>query len=163
MIPPIAYTVLRLNYERQLEELQQLPERYLNQEEIVQLLLKIKELDLRFPQLERRSNRRPAIQNVADRYFDQPEVSTTAMNGVRIEGTVKFFNPNKGYGFIRREGGQDVFVHANELRKSGIMDLSPVTTGAKIEFEVSLEDKGPKAVNCKMLPMEAAPTSSAAG
>jgi CspA family cold shock protein len=120
---------------------------------------------LRFPQVERRSSRRPAIQNVADRYY-QPEAMSggttmTEGNG-RTSGIVKFFNPDKGYGFIRRDGGQDVFVHANELRRSGITDLSPVTTGAKLEFDVEIVDKkGPKAVNIKLMPPDE-PEQSAA-
>ncbi len=111
---------------------------------------------MRFPQVERRSSRRPAVQNVADRYYQPHEGNSDVMtegNGARVSGTVKFFNPDKGYGFIRRDGGQDVFVHANELRKSGVMDLSPVTTGAKLEFDVEqVDNKGPKAVNIKVLP-----------
>lgn len=80
----------------------------------------------------------------------------------KMNGTVKFFNPDKGYGFIRRDGGQDVFVHANDLRKSGIVDLTPITTGAKLEFEVELVPaKGPKAINLMML-ATAQPVSSAA-
>lgn len=107
-----------------------------------------------------RANKRAARQNVADREY-QPEVRSGANmaegnGGSRMNGTVKFFNPDKGYGFIRRDGGQDVFVHANELRKSGIMDLTPVTTGAGIEFDVVVEGKGPKATNCKLLPVSSA-------
>lgn len=70
----------------------------------------------------------------------------------RFSGVVKFFNPDRGYGFIRRDGGQDVFVHANELRKSGIMDLTPIVTGAKLEFAIEqVPDKGPKAVSIVQL------------
>lgn len=87
----------------------------------------------------------------------------TEGNG-RISGTVKFFNPDKGYGFIRRDGGQDVFVHANELRKSGIMDLSPIVTGAKLDFEIELvADKGPKAINIAVVPEANQPGQLAAG
>ena len=76
-------------------------------------------------------------------------------------GTVKFFNPDKGFGFIRRDGKQDVFVHANDLRKSGIVDLTPITTGAKLEFDTEdVPAKGPKAINLAMIPSEA-PASSA--
>jgi cold shock protein len=111
-----------------------------------------KVFDLRFSHVERRSKRIAARQNVADRYYDQPGSTLEVMGtGQRVSGTVKFFNPDKGYGFIRRDGGQDVFVHANELRKSGIMDLSPITTGAKLEFEIDMAGKGPKAVNIALL------------
>ena len=122
---------------------------------------------LRFPQVERRSNRRPAIQNVADRYYDQPKraVSVMAEGNGRMEGVVKFFNPDKGYGFIRRDGGQDVFVHANELRRSGIMDLTPITTGAKLAFAIEQVDgKGPKATDIVLLlEAPAEPPAQAAG
>ena len=75
----------------------------------------------------------------------------------RFMGTVKFFNPDRGYGFIRREGGQDVFVHANELRRSGIVDLEPITTGSKMEFAVEMvPTKGPKAIDIVMLPEDVA-------
>jgi len=71
----------------------------------------------------------------------------------RYNGTVKFFNPDKGFGFIRRDGGQDVFVHANELRRSGIVDLEPIQPGSKLEFAVEMVPaKGPKAVDIVMLP-----------
>ena len=89
---------------------------------------------------------------VADRYYnpvEQKAVGADMTDGnERFAGVVKFFNPDKGYGFIRRDGGQDVFVHANELRRSGITDLTPITTGAKLEFAVEIIDnKGPKAVS----------------
>ena len=117
------------------------------------------DLHLRFPHVERRSSRRPARQNVADRYY-QPngseKVSAAMVEGNgRVSGIVKFFNPDKGYGFIRRDGGQDVFVHANELRRSGIVDLTPIITGAKLEFDVEqVEKKGPKAINIMLMPSE---------
>lgn len=121
---------------------------------------------MRFPHVERRSNRIPARQNVADRYYQPEGESSSVMtegNGAKCSGVVKFFNPDKGYGFIRRDGGQDVFVHANELRRSGIMDLAPITTGAKLEFELEqVPNKGPKAVNISVVPGEPAASSAAA-
>lgn len=106
--------------------------------------------------VDKRVSKRPARQNVADREYEPSAESGAVMSDeklVRYQGVVKFFNPSKGYGFIRRDGSQDVFVHATELRQSGIMDLTPVTTGAAVEFSVVVgEDKagskrGPKAVN----------------
>jgi CspA family cold shock protein len=79
----------------------------------------------------------------------------------RTSGTVKFFNPDKGYGFIRRDGGQDVFVHANELRKSGILDLAPIVTGAKLEFTIESREKGPTAIDIKVVPGEPQSTAVA--
>jgi cold shock protein len=63
------------------------------------------------------------------------------------QGTVKFFSQAKGYGFIAPdEGGGDVYVHANDVRKSGLTILSP---GQKVTFDVELDTKSgrPRAVN----------------
>lgn len=62
-------------------------------------------------------------------------------------GTVKFFDAEKGYGFIKPEtGGTDIFVHISAVVSSGLQTLAP---GQKIEFEVEPDKKGkgPKAVN----------------
>jgi cold shock CspA family protein len=48
-----------------------------------------------------------------------------------------------------------VFIHANELRRSGIADLTPIVTGTKLEFDVEVvEGKGPKAIDIKLVPGE---------
>ena len=49
------------------------------------------------------------------------------------EGTVKWFNPEKGYGFISREGGDDIFVHFSEIQMDGYKTLEE---GARVSFEV---------------------------
>ena len=54
------------------------------------------------------------------------------------KGTVKWFNATKGFGFIARESGEDVFVHFNAITASGYKSLNE---GDKVEFEV---EKGPK-------------------
>ena len=54
------------------------------------------------------------------------------------QGTVKWFNDAKGYGFITQEGGEDVFVHFNAIQAQGFKSLAE---GDKVEFEVT---KGPK-------------------
>ncbi|MEQ8228504.1 MAG: cold-shock protein [Rhodospirillales bacterium] len=60
-------------------------------------------------------------------------------------GTVKFFNTQKGYGFITPEdGSKDVFVHITALEQSGLASLAE---GQKVTFEVQNEARGPKAVN----------------
>jgi CspA family cold shock protein len=62
-------------------------------------------------------------------------------------GTVKFFDAEKGYGFIRPEaGGSDVFVHVTAVAASGLQSLTP---GQKIQYDVEPDKKGkgPKAVN----------------
>ncbi len=60
----------------------------------------------------------------------------------REQGTVKWFNAEKGYGFIARERGDDVFVHYSEIRSSGFRSLDE---GQKVEFTVTQGQKGPQA------------------
>jgi CspA family cold shock protein len=60
-------------------------------------------------------------------------------------GTVKWFNDDKGFGFITPdEGGKDLFVHHTGIAGNGFRSLSE---GAKVEYEAQASDKGPKAVN----------------
>ncbi len=56
----------------------------------------------------------------------------------RVVGTVKWFNGEKGYGFLAREGGPDVFVHYSAIQAEGFRNL---TEGQKVEFTI---EKGPK-------------------
>jgi len=57
----------------------------------------------------------------------------------RITGTVKWFNPAKGYGFIGREDGEDVFVHFSAITMDGYRLLKE---GQKVEFSIEKGDKG---------------------
>jgi CspA family cold shock protein len=66
----------------------------------------------------------------------------------RTTGTVKWFNASKGYGFIARDDGADVFVHQSAIQAEGYRTLEE---GQRVEFEVESGDKGPKAVNVKAL------------
>jgi len=60
-------------------------------------------------------------------------------------GTVKWFNDQKGYGFIKQEGvTEDIFVHHTAIKMEGFRTLAP---GEVVEFEVKKDDKGLKAVN----------------
>ena len=60
----------------------------------------------------------------------------------RERGTVKWFNDAKGFGFIERENGDDVFVHHSAIQAEGFRTLSD---GQQVEFEVVLGPKGPAA------------------
>ena len=64
-----------------------------------------------------------------------------------ITGTVKFYNDQKGFGFIQPDsGGQDVFVHATALERAGIRGLRE---GQKVTFEKGQGPKGPRAENLR--------------
>jgi CspA family cold shock protein len=66
----------------------------------------------------------------------------------RIVGTVKWFNATKGYGFLAREGGEDVFVHFSAIQSEGYRSL---TEGQKVEFSVENGPKGLQAVNVTLV------------
>ncbi len=59
-------------------------------------------------------------------------------------GTVKWFNDQKGYGFIERETGDDVFVHFSAIQDDGFKSLED---GQDVEFEIVEADRGPQAEN----------------
>ncbi|MDP6923594.1 MAG: cold-shock protein [Candidatus Scalindua sp.] len=59
-------------------------------------------------------------------------------------GTVKWFNDSKGFGFISQEDGDDVFVHHTSIQAEGFKSLSE---GDKVEFEIVQDEKGLKASN----------------
>ena len=63
---------------------------------------------------------------------------------MREKGTVKWFNAAKGFGFIQRESGEDVFVHFSAINSSGYKSLDE---GARVEFEVTSGPKGLQASN----------------
>jgi len=62
----------------------------------------------------------------------------------RLKGTVKWFNPAKGYGFIAREGGADVFVHHSSIVTD---DDESLQEGDEVEFEIVRGPKGPQAAS----------------
>ena len=62
------------------------------------------------------------------------------------QGTVKWFNDSKGFGFISQEGGEDVFVHHTAIQSEGFRSLAE---GEKVEFELQQGPKGPQAANVR--------------
>lgn len=63
-------------------------------------------------------------------------------------GTVKWFNPEKGFGFIRQENGEDVFVHYSSIQGQGFKSLEE---GQRVSFDVTPGRKGPQATNVQKL------------
>jgi CspA family cold shock protein len=70
------------------------------------------------------------------------------MGLVVAQGTVKWFNAEKGYGFIAVDGGQDVFVHYSAIQSEGYRTLEE---GQRVEFEVTQGQKGPQADQVRAL------------
>jgi CspA family cold shock protein len=66
----------------------------------------------------------------------------------RVTGTVKWFNGSKGYGFIEREGGADVFVHFSAIQGEGFRNLEE---GQNVEFNIEQGQKGLQATNVTVL------------
>jgi cold shock protein len=64
------------------------------------------------------------------------------------QGVVKFFNADKGFGFISREGGDDVFVHFSNIQASGYKSLDE---GQRVEFDVAPGRKGEEAQNVRVI------------
>jgi len=62
----------------------------------------------------------------------------------RMKGTVKWFNNAKGYGFLGRENGPDVFIHYSAIASDGYRSLEE---GDRVEFEIVQGQKGPQAAN----------------
>ena len=64
------------------------------------------------------------------------------------QGTVKFFNADKGYGFISRQQGEDVFVHFSNIQGDGYKTLDE---GQRVEFDVAPGKKGEEAQNVRVI------------
>jgi CspA family cold shock protein len=64
------------------------------------------------------------------------------------QGTVKWFNDTKGFGFLQQDGGGDVFVHHTEINMQGFKTLAE---GERVEFELTQGPKGPKALNVRRI------------
>jgi len=74
---------------------------------------------------------------------NQPKQEVQKMSE-RVTGTVKWFNAGKGYGFIEREGGPDVFVHYTAIQADGFRELQE---GQQVEFSIEQGPKGLQAAN----------------
>ncbi len=64
-----------------------------------------------------------------------------------MQGTVKWFDAGKGFGFIQRTGGEDVFVHFSAIQSEGYKSLEE---GQKVEFEIENGQRGLQAVNVRL-------------
>jgi len=89
--------------------------------------------------------RRSTMENGGVQRRDDPLATTPPQGESMAQGTVKWFNPSKGYGFIAREGEKDVFVHINDLA-AGVGTLNEEQA---VEFEVAEGDKGLHAVDVR--------------
>src|SRR5205085_6098331 len=88
------------------------------------------------------SGRRPPRRGLA-----QP--STTEVRKCTVaQGSVKWFNSEKGYGFIAVDGGQDVFVHFSAIEMDGYKSLED---GQRVEFEIAQGQKGPQAEKVRLI------------
>jgi CspA family cold shock protein len=91
-----------------------------------------------------------AIAIAATRGLGCSDLGATPVKGFCMAtGTVKWFNAEKGFGFIEQDGGgSDVFVHYSAIASGGYRELNE---GQKVEFEVTQGQKGPQAANVRPL------------
>ncbi len=88
-------------------------------------------------------------QMVFEDYFhnvprDDAQILVIRRNSLMEQGTVKWFNAEKGYGFITREDGSDVFVHFSAIQGDGYKTLEE---GQAVTFDIEDSDRGPQASN----------------
>lgn len=76
--------------------------------------------------------------------FSKLHAQVKGVPGTMLQGTVKWFNESKGFGFIEQEEGKDIFVHYSAIQGNGFKTLNE---GDKVEFEVVDGPKGPAAAN----------------
>ncbi len=66
------------------------------------------------------------------------------------EGTVKWFNIQKGYGFIAQDNGLDLFVHYSNIN-TAVLDYKTVTEGDRVRFAMEQSDRGPRAIGVEVI------------
>ena len=66
----------------------------------------------------------------------------------KVIGTVKWFNPEKGYGFIKAEDGKEIFIHYSAIQSDGYKTLEE---GQKVQFEIVEGNRGPQAANVSLI------------
>jgi cold shock protein len=93
----------------------------------------------------------PLLQDLPCRIFPLDGDQGGSLLFMRRNGTVKFFNQAKGYGFVTPDGGgKDIFVHITAVQKSGIPELNE---GTKISFDVQddAQGRGPQAIELQLI------------
>lgn len=90
----------------------------------------------------------PALGKIKRQGDVDDKFSNSAATAARESGTVKWFNVSKGYGFVTRHTGEDIFVHFRSIRGKGRRSLRE---GQSIEFIVAIGDKGPQAEDVELL------------
>jgi CspA family cold shock protein len=81
-------------------------------------------------------------------FFSELDTCTKDEGSTMAVGTVKWFSDDKGFGFIEREDGDDVFVHFSAVQGSGFKTL---TEGAKVQFDITQGQKGDQAANVQVV------------